>query len=318
MGIFNNRSDPPLGVDIGSASVKAVALSRQGRGYRLDGLAMEPLPPAAVDGGNISDATRLGEVVRRACAKLKTRKKAATVAVADSAVITRTLSLNVDLTPEEMEVEALLEAERSVPYPIDSVALDFARLGPVPDDAALVRVLLVVCPKEQVAVREAALAHAGLEAAAVEVESLALRRIARAATRSAAEVGILDVGLAALRLATWAADGAFFVKGEPVPVSFDRDAAPPTDAMLDALQRLLDAHAASRSADGDGPERLLLAGGGAAPDFAALASTRFGIAVEPANPFDGMGVHERVDQAALADAAPAFATACGLGLRRRP
>ena len=316
MGIFN-RSDPPLGVDIGSASVKAVALSRQGRRYRLDGFALEPLPPAAVDSGNISDATLVGEAVRRACDRLQTPRKAATVAVADSAVIARTLLLDADLKPDEMEVEVVLEAERSIPYPIDSVALDFATLGPAPDDAALARVLLVVCPKEQVAMREAALAHAGLAAAAVEVESLALRRVARAATEEAVDVGIVDVGLAALRLAAWAADGSLFAKGEAVPVAFDHDAAPPTDAMLNALQRLLDAHAGARV--GDGPERLLLVGGGArVPDFAASASTRFGIVVEPANPFADMGVHERVDQAALANAAPAFATACGLGLRGRP
>ena len=320
MGVFNRRSDPPLGVDIGSASVKVVALSRSGRRYRVDGFAIEPLPPAAVDNGNISDAALVGEALRRACDKARTRKKAATVAVADPAVITRVLLLDADLTPEEMEVEVVLDAERSIPYPIDGVALDFASLGAAADDPARARVLFVVCPKEQVAVREAALAHAGLEAAAVEIESLALRRVARAAIadkpEGGAEIGILDVGLAALRLVAYTAGESLFVKGESVPVSFDDDAAPPTDALLDAGQRLLDAHAAARSTDGDA--RLLLTGGGASASLASLAAARFGVAVEPARPFAGMAVHDRVDETALASASPVLATACGLGLRGQP
>ena len=317
MRLLKGRSAAPLGLDIGSASVKLVALSGRGTHCRVDGFAVEPLPAATVDRGNISDAAIVGEAVRRACDKAGTKRKAATLAVADSAVMTRTLLLDATLAEDELEAEVVLEAERCVPYPIESVALDYARLGAFEGDAALCRVLLVACPSEQIVACEAALAHAGLTASAVEVESLAQRRAARFAADADGEraaVALLDVGASALRLLVCAQREASFIKHEPLSRIFGEDDEP---ALLEAASRLLAAHAAARPAHAI--ERLLLAGGGAVrPDFAAAAGERLGLAVRPANPFADMTTHPDLDGSALATAAPVFVTACGLGLRSRP
>ena len=313
MRLLKGRSASPLGLDIGSASVKVVALSGRGTRCRVDGFAIEPLPAPAVDRGNISDAAVVGEAVRRACGKAGTRRKAAIEAVADSAVMTRTLLLDAALTEDELEAEVVLDAERSFPYPIDRVALDFASVGSCAHDRALRRVLLVACPKEHVLAREAALHQAGLMAAAVEVESFAQRRAIQATTGDEAVVGVLDVGDAALRLTVWTADESVFVKHEPMPECPPQDDEPTPAAILDAASHLLDAYAASGVAEGvDG---LRLAGGRAASaGFAAAAAGRFGMTVELADPFSRMAVHARVDEAALTAVAPALVTACGLGL----
>lgn len=310
MALFNGRPCPPLGIDIGSASVRLVALSGRGARCRVDGFAIEPLPAATADRGNISDAAIVGEAVRRAWQKAGAKRKTAVLAVADSAVVTRTLLLDAKLAEDELEAEVVLDVERNIPYPIDRIALDFASLGPCAGDPALKRVLLVACPKEHVLAREAALHHAGLRAAAVDVESFAQRRAMEVATGGEAVVGILDVGEAALRLAVWQAGESVFVKHEPVPVALPGDEPTPA-AMLDAASRLLDAYAAAMPAEGI--DRLRLAGGGAAPAVSVMTA-RFGTSVESAEPFAGMAVHARVDEAALADAAPALVTACGLGL----
>ena len=317
MRLLKGRSASPLGLDIGSASVKLVALSGRGTQCRVDGFAIEPLPAATVDRGNISDAAIVGEAVRRACDKAGTKRKAAILAVADSAVMTRTLLLDATLAEDELEAEVVLEAERCVPYPIESVALDYARLGAFEGDAALCRVLLVACPSEQIAACEAALAHAGIRVSAVEVESLAQRRAARFAADANGEraaVALLDVGASALRLLVCEGSEASFIKHEPLSRIFGEDDEP---ALLEAASRLLAAHAAARPAHAI--ERLLLAGGGAVrPDFAAAAGERLGLAVRPANPFADMTTHPDLDGSALATAAPVFVTACGLGLRSRP
>ena len=313
MRLLKGRSASPLGLDIGSASVKLVALSGRGARCRVDGFAVEPLPAATVDRGNISDAAVVGEAVRRACRKAGTKRKAAILAVADSIVMTRTLLLDAALTEDELEAEVVLDAERSFPYPIDRVALDFASVGPCAGDPALRRILLVACPKEQVLAREAALHHAGLTAAAIEVESFAQRRAMRETTGDGAVVGVLDVGDAALRLTVWAADESVFVKHGPMPAGFAPDEEPTPEAILDAASHLLDAYATSGTAEG--MDRLRLAGGRAArPGFAPAATARFGMTVELADPFSGMAVNRRVDEAALAAIAPALVTACGLGL----
>jgi len=299
-----------VGIDIGSAAVKLVALSRRGARCRLDGFAIEPLPTAAVDNGNISDAAIVGEAVRRAWRQAGSKGKTAVLALADAAVVTRTLLLDATLTEDELEAEIVLDAERSLPYPIDRVALDFASLGACAGDPALKRIRLVACPREQVLAREAALHHAGLTTVAVDVESFAQRRALQAAVGDEAVVGILDIGDAALRLAVWRERESVFVKRQPMPVSPPRDDEPAPAATLDAASRLLDAYAAARPADEIG--RLRLVGGRAA--WAEFVATDFGMSVELADPFAGMAVHGRVDEAALAGAAPALVTACGLGL----
>ena len=312
MSLFKGRSASPLGIDIGSAAVKLVALSGRGARCRLEGFAVEPLPAATVDKGNISDAAVVGEAVRRACGKAGINRRSAVLAVADSMVMTRTLLLDATLTDDELEAEVVLDAERSIPYPIDRVALDFASLGACPGDPALTRILLVACPKEQVLVREAALHHAGLGATAVEVESFAQRRAVQATTGDDAVVGILDVGDVALRLAVWRGEESVFVKHEPMPTPLFHDEGAPA-ATLDAASRLLDAYATSRPAEA--LDRLRLAGGHAVLDaFAAAAAEHFDMNVELANPFADMATHGRVDEAALAAVAPTLVTACGLGL----
>lgn len=313
MALFRRRSHPPLGIDIGAASVKLVALSGRGTRRRVDGFAIEPLPAATADRGNISDADIVGEAVRRARRKAGAKGKAAALAVADSAVVTRTLLLDSTLTEDELEAEVVLDAERSIPYPIDRVALDFVSLGTCADDPGLTRVLLAACPREQVLAREAAVNHAGLTAVAVEVESLAQQRAMQATKADEAVVGMLTVGDDALRLAVWRRGESVFVKHEPMPMSLPHDDGPASAATLDAAARLLDAYAAAMPAGG--VVRLRLAGGGAARAvFAAMTNAPFGMTVELADPFAGMAVHPRVDQTALAETAPALVTACGLGL----
>ncbi|MCY3810851.1 MAG: type IV pilus assembly protein PilM [Gammaproteobacteria bacterium] len=311
MALFKGRSCPPLGIDIGSASVKLVALSGRGARCRVDGFAIEPLPAATADRGNISDAGIVGEAIRRAWRKAGAKRRTAVLAVADSAVVTRTLLLDATLTEDELDAEAVLDAERSIPYPIDRVALDYASLGPSAGDPPLKRVLLVACPKEHVLAREAAAQHAGLTAVAVDVESFAQQRAMQAAKGDEAVIGILDVGDAALRLAVWRRSESVFVKHEPMPVSLPGNGGPIPAATLEATSRLLDAYAAALPADGI--DRLCVAGGGAARAVSSMTA-RFGMSVESAEPFAGMAVHARVDEAALADAAPALVTACGLGL----
>lgn len=316
MSVLTGGSGPPLGLDIGSAAVKLVALSRHRGRYRMDGFAMEPLPASAVDTGNISDAATVGEAVRRACRAASTRRRTAIVAVADSAVITRTLLLDAALTPTELDVEVVLEAERCIPYPIDSVALDFAVIGPFPGEPGLNRVLLVACPQEQVAAREAVLRHAGLEPAALEVESLALRRAASLAGADEAGDAVLDVGDSAVRLVGWDTHDTAFTEQEPLPVGSDADEELTIRLVCTAASRLLEAYAADRP--GQRLQRLLVVGGGAArPRFRAAAAECLGVAVEPANPFLGMPMRGRVDEAALAATVPALAIACGLALRGR-
>ena len=108
--------------------------------------------------------------------KARTGVKHAAVAVAGSAVITKTIEMEAGLSDEELENQIKIEADQYIPYPLEEVAIDFEVQGATARSADRVNVLLAACRKENVEVREAALALAGLTAKVVEIEAYSLER----------------------------------------------------------------------------------------------------------------------------------------------
>ena len=68
----------------------------------------------------------VGEAIKRVVSRAKSPAKAAAVAVAGSAVITKTIDMDNQLSDEEMENQITVEADQYIPYPLDEVAI-----GPV-------------------------------------------------------------------------------------------------------------------------------------------------------------------------------------------
>ena len=118
-----------LGLDISSTSVKLLELSRSGTEYRVEGYSVEPLPENAVIEKNISDVEGVGEAIARLVDRSKTKVKQAAVAVAGSAVITKTIEMPAALTEDETESQLQVEADQYIPYPLDEVALDIEIQG---------------------------------------------------------------------------------------------------------------------------------------------------------------------------------------------
>ena len=129
-GLFSNKSNALLGLDISSTSVKLLELSRTGDRFRVEAYAVEPLPPNAVVEKNISDVEGVGEAIKRVLARAKTSVKFAAVAVAGSAVITKMIEMDGALNDQEMENQITVEADQYIPYPLDEVAIDFEVVGP--------------------------------------------------------------------------------------------------------------------------------------------------------------------------------------------
>ena len=103
MALFGKKSKVLLGLDISSTAVKLLELSQSNDKYKVESYAVEPLPPNAVVEKNISDVDGVGEAVKRVLSRSKSGQKTAAVAVAGSAVITKTIEMDAELTDEEME-----------------------------------------------------------------------------------------------------------------------------------------------------------------------------------------------------------------------
>jgi type IV pilus assembly protein PilM len=200
---FSRKQRPLLGIDIGSTAVKVVELGPGGKSgsgsIRAQALALEPLPHSAVVDKKITDVSEVGEALKSALRRCRSKTKRAAVAVAGSAVITKVLSLSGELSDSEMEAQIQLEADQYVPYPLEEVNLDFDVLGPTEGSAGMVDVLLAASRQENVDDRVAVLELAGLSAEIVDIESNAIETACglltdSLASRHAGLLGVADVG----------------------------------------------------------------------------------------------------------------------------
>ncbi len=91
MSIFSKKNTALHGVDISSSSIKLIELSKSGNKYKVENYVSRPLPENAVVEKNINELEAVGEVVIKMASVLKTKTKDAAVAVAGSAVITKTI-----------------------------------------------------------------------------------------------------------------------------------------------------------------------------------------------------------------------------------
>ena len=349
-GLFNKKASSLLGIDISSTSVKLLELSRQGERYRVEAYAVEPLPANAVVEKNIAELEGVGHALSRALLKAGTRLKGVAVAVAGSAVITKIIEMDGGLSDDEMENQLKIEADQYIPYPLDEVAIDFEVQGASPHNRERVSVLLAACRKENVEVREAALALAGLTARVVDVEAYALERsfgllsMQRADFQERMTVAVVDIGATMTTLSVLYNGKIIYTReqlfgGRQLSEEIQRrygltveqaglakqQGGLPDDYVSEVLQPFREAlvQQVSRSlqffyASGqyNAVDHIVLAGGMASVSgLDRLIEERLGTPTQVANPFSDMALSSTVNATALANDAPALMIACGLALR---
>ena len=165
-----------LGIDISSTSVKLVELSKTDSGYRVESLAVEPLPINAVTEKNIEDVEAVGETLSKALKKSGTKCKLAALAVPGSSVITKVITMPANLSDSEMETQIELEADQYIPYPLEEINLDFQVLGETRGNPDTVDVLLAASRSENVETRTAIAEIAGLTTKIIDVEAYTIEK----------------------------------------------------------------------------------------------------------------------------------------------
>jgi type IV pilus assembly protein PilM len=72
--VLSKKKPPLIGLDISLTSVKVMELSKTSSGYRIEGIAVEPLPANAIVDKNIAEIETVAESVKRALHKSKINK----------------------------------------------------------------------------------------------------------------------------------------------------------------------------------------------------------------------------------------------------
>jgi len=349
VGLFASKKPPLVGVDVSSTAVKLLQLSHSGGRYRVEHYAVEPLPPNAVVEKNIVEVEAVGEAIKRAVSRSGSRLKHAAAAVAGSAVITKTIPMQANLSEDEMEDQVQVEASQYIPYPIEEVSLDFELLGPVRDNPEMVQVLLAASRTENVDVRVAALDLGGLTAKVVDVEAFAMENAFKLiadqlSVPKDALVALVDIGATMTTLNVLRNQRSVYTREQVfggkqltdevmrryglsyeeaglakrqggLPESYEVEVLEPfKEAMVQQVSRLLQFFYAG--SEFNRVDQIVLAGGCASiPGIAEMVEEQLGVLTMVANPLANMSLSNRVQAQALAQDAPALMIACGLALR---
>ena len=176
-----------VGLDIGSSSIKAVALGPR-----------RALGPRPVLGHHLMELGQGGEVhlpqaIQRAIGALRVPTNAVTISVSGQWVIMRVIEMPV-MKPGELALALPIEAQRYVPFRIEEVIVDGTILGP--GEANKMWVVLVASKRDLVERRIGWARQAGLEPVAVDVDALAVANALGAgmADGSTATQAIMNVG----------------------------------------------------------------------------------------------------------------------------
>ena len=350
LGLFKKKANTLLGIDISSTSVKLIELSRSGGRYKVEAYAVEPLPPNTIVEKNIAELETVGQVIARLVTKARTGVKHAAVAVAGSAVITKTIEMEAGLSDEELENQIKIEADQYIPYPLEEVAIDFEVQGATARSADRVNVLLAACRKENVEVREAALALAGLTAKVVEIEAYSLERAYGLLAEQLGNgeedltVAVVDIGATMMTLSVLHNGQTIYTREQlfggkqltdeiqrryglsteeaglakkqgGLPDDYETEVLSPfKEAVVQQVSRSLQFFfAAGQYSDVD---YILLAGGTASiVGLDQLVQQKIGTPTLVANPFANMTLSNKVNAGALASDAPSLMMACGLAMR---
>ncbi len=346
---FGKKSSTLLGVDISSTSVKILQLSPAGNSYRVENYVIRSLPADSVAEKNINDIDAVGECIATAVSILKPSLKDAAVAVAGSAVITKTIEMNAALTDSEMENQIVVEADQYIPYPLDEVSIDFERQGLSERNPELVEVLLAACRRENVDSRVTALEIGGLKARVVDIEAYAIERVY---TLLAEQLGMdQDKTVAIVDIGSMMTTLNVILQGKTI---YTREQMFGGNALSKEVQRrfgltAVEAETAMKrgelseeyeeeiltpfketvvqqvsqtlqffffSSHYNEVDHILLAGGVAAIEgLTDLVQENLSTPTVVANPFDGLQVGSKINEAMLTGDAPSLLVAAGLAMR---
>ena len=295
-----------IGVDIGSAAVKAVRNTGGAQGWRFG---WAPMPEGVLAGNQIQSPALLGQAVKRAIADGRLGGGPVALTLSGNDVIIRHTTLP-KMTPEQLrqnvidEISGYLAVDPTL-YTIDYKVQEVLQEG----DATQYRVMIVAVQNSTLAAYVQALKTAGLKVASVDVSANAKEKLVNLLTGQPQNCVVMDLGMQGTTTDTYF-QGRFYVNKissiglntavnslaaalkTDTTTAWERlragDPSPETTAALgDYLEQMLfDSLRVIdyfRSRNGMATiDRVYLCGGGAAiPGIVSLIAERTGLAVEP-------------------------------------
>jgi type IV pilus assembly protein PilM len=191
-----------VGLDIGSAGVRAAELELNGRRQpTLRAFAAAPLPEGAVRAGVVVDPPAVSEALKRLWKEGGFSTKEVTFGIANEGVLVRQLDLDW-MPPADFRKAIRYQVADTLPVPVEEANLDYVVLDELdlPGEKAgetrrVVRILLVAATRDVVDGFVDAIRDAGLRPVRADLQPFALVRLTNAELAADGQTeAIIDVG----------------------------------------------------------------------------------------------------------------------------
>ena len=301
--------------------------------------------------GNIMNLEAVGESVRRGWKRMGTRLKALAMALPSAQVITKKITVPAGLRDDELEIQVETEANQYIPFALEEVNLDFQTLGPAPNSAEDVEVLIAASRKEKVEDRVAVAEYGGLKAVVMDIDSFAaqtafeLMEVQLPDGGREQVIALVDVGASMMNINVLRNNQSVYMREQPFGgnqltqeiqrhynLSTDeaeaakRNGGLPDTFETEVLQPFMETLALEvtralqffyTSTQYNQVNHIFLSGGCATiPGLDQVVAKRTEVNTLIANPFAAMQISPKIKQRQLIQDAPALVVACGLAMRR--
>jgi type IV pilus assembly protein PilM len=345
-----------IGLDVGSTAVRAAEVVNGSEPPSLVRAAQVPLPPGAVESGEVRDVEALSAAIRELWQRGAFKSKQAVLGVGNQRVVVREVTVPA-LPPKELKQSLAFQVQDLIPIPVGEAVLDYDVLEELEQDGAkMLRLLVVAAQREMVNRMVDAAIRAKVEPVGVDLVPFALIRAVgqdEGLGLQDGDVGgeaIVDVGSDVTNICVHERGVARFVRilpsgGRDVTVAMATSLGIPEEdaealkrgqrvdggpseeqvdttrharvaALVDEIRSSLDFYRAQTP--GAEVSRVLVTGGGSKlPGLVELLDERVDAQVQRGHAFEKVAVRLDMDQGTMSEAEPLLAVSLGLALPQR-
>ena len=341
-----------IGLDIGSTAVRAAEVA-EGSPPTVIRAAQLPLPPGAVENGEVRDAEPVSDTLRELWSRGGFKSRKVWLGVGNQRVVVREITLPA-MPEKELRQSLGFQVQEFIPMPVDDAVLDYHVIGETEaEDRPMLRLLLVAAQKSMVDALVSAAIGAKLEPMGLDLVPFAMvRAVGSTGVGMDLEAGggeaLVDVGAHVTNIVVHASGETRFVRilpsgGRDITTAIaaglsledeiaerlkrgelvEEAPATPEQAheiamtratqFVDEIRSSLEFYAAQ--SQGARIDRLLLAGGGSKLEgFIEIVRQRIPVTVEQGRVFSRYGSNLGLSPDAQSEAEPVLATAVGLAI----
>lgn len=165
-----------FGLDIGTTSIKAALLRKEGEGFILDSITVAPAPPKGILSESLADHQAIANEIKEMLQSAQIRIPDVVLSLPENQVYTKIIEMP-QLSEQELSAALKFEMEQYIPLPLDQVRTDWQIMERRETGGKQVMdVMIVAAPIVVLAKYEKVLALATLNPQAIESEIISVHR----------------------------------------------------------------------------------------------------------------------------------------------